>query len=252
MTADGIIAALDLPAGARVDRRVPKSLLIENGAPTAADKRRIAEGVEHLRWVAAIKPASVGVAAYRDDVREILEIAVLQVALRLSTHASRLMELLHRAIPYPVVAVADAEAGVLLSLAHKRWSQGEANRTVLDGAVVAVDWERDGASEHDVPFLAALALQRQPRANLLALYQGWVDTVTALLAARRTGTFAVDVSPEQRAARAGALPECERLEKEIARLYAEATRERQMARRVELNLEVKRMESRRAEMLARL
>ena len=44
MKAAELIAALDLP-GARVDRRVPKKLLVENGAPTAADKRRINEGI---------------------------------------------------------------------------------------------------------------------------------------------------------------------------------------------------------------
>ena len=38
MIVSDIIAALDLPSGARVVRRVPKMLLAEHGAPTAADK----------------------------------------------------------------------------------------------------------------------------------------------------------------------------------------------------------------------
>lgn len=38
MIVSDIIAALDLPPGAGVDRRVPKMLLAEHGAPTAADK----------------------------------------------------------------------------------------------------------------------------------------------------------------------------------------------------------------------
>ncbi len=36
-------------ASARVDQRVPKKLLVENGAPTAADKRSIKDGIEELR-----------------------------------------------------------------------------------------------------------------------------------------------------------------------------------------------------------
>ena len=76
------VAALALPAGAFVDRRVPKTLLIENGAPTAADKRRIREGVEEIRWLAALKPTTVGVAEYRDAAREYLEIAVLKLTFR--------------------------------------------------------------------------------------------------------------------------------------------------------------------------
>src|SRR3546814_7571382 len=57
MTADGsvraIVDALALPTGARVDARVPKKLLIEQGAPTSTDKRAIQEGVDELQWFAA-------------------------------------------------------------------------------------------------------------------------------------------------------------------------------------------------------
>jgi hypothetical protein len=70
MSAAAVIAALALPSEARVDRRVPKKLLVEQGAPTSADKRQIQEGIEELNWVAALKPSNIGVPAYRDDVRE--------------------------------------------------------------------------------------------------------------------------------------------------------------------------------------
>ena len=82
MTADPIIAALRLPVNARVDQRVPKKLLVENGAPTAADKRQINDGIEELLWLAALKPSTIGVPTYRDETREYLEIAVLSLTLR--------------------------------------------------------------------------------------------------------------------------------------------------------------------------
>lgn len=36
-----VVEALGLPRETRVDRRVPKKLLVEQGAPTTADKRVI-------------------------------------------------------------------------------------------------------------------------------------------------------------------------------------------------------------------
>ena len=71
MTSFDPLAALALPADAFVDRRVPKTLLIENGAPTAADKRRIREGIEDLRWLAALKPTTIGVAEYATPIANI-------------------------------------------------------------------------------------------------------------------------------------------------------------------------------------
>lgn len=43
----------------------------------------------------------VGIAEYRDAAREYLEIAVLKLVLRLTVRANRLIELVHRAVPYP-------------------------------------------------------------------------------------------------------------------------------------------------------
>jgi hypothetical protein len=75
------------------------------------------------------------------------------------------------------------------------------------------------------------------------LYQGWIDALLALQAARVTGTFAVPTTAEQAEHRREALQESARLDKEIARLRATAAKEKQMARRVDLNLELKRLEA---------
>jgi len=247
-----VIAALELPPGARVDRRVPKTLLVEHGAPTAADKRRINEGIEEVQWVATLKPTTIGVSVLRDDVREYLEIAVLSVALRADAKVGRLAELIHRAVPYPVFLLLTEGARLTLSLAHKRRSQGEAAATVLDGELVAATLMDSEPGGHQSSFRQALSLAHQPRADLYLLYQGWIDTLLALLAARVTGLFAVAASPDQAAARYHALRECARLDTAIDRLRATAAKEKQVPRQVALNLELKRAEAARAAALARL
>jgi hypothetical protein len=243
MKASLLLDALDLPASARVDKRVPKTLLLEHGAPTPADKRQINEGIEQLVWVAAIKPTTIGVAEYRDELQEVLEIAVLQLTLRATAKVGRLIELVHRAVPYPVLLIAEQGSTVGLSAAHKRWSQAEAGKTVLEGAVVTVEWDADLDNQRWPGFCDALALGQQPRINLQALYQGWIDTLLALQAARVTGAFALPTTAEQAEQRREALQESARLDKEIARLRATAAKEKQMARRVDLNLELKRLEA---------
>ena len=100
-----VIDALGIPPNALVEQRVPKKLLLEHGAPTAADKRQIQDGIEEIVWVAALKPTNIGVPAFEDVVRQYLEIAVLTVELRPAARPPRLIELIHRAIPYPLVLV---------------------------------------------------------------------------------------------------------------------------------------------------
>lgn len=97
----------------------------------------------------------------------------------------------------------------------------------------------DLAAEH--PFVQALALTHQPQANLLALYQGWLDCLTAWQAAQYTGKFTTTSTPAQAALRREALRTCRRLELESARLRALAAKEKQMAKQVDLNLALKRI-----------
>lgn len=252
MNAADLIAALALPASSHVERRVPKKLLLENGAPTAADKRHINDGIEELFWVAALKPTTIGVPEYRDAEREYLEIAVLRFTLRAGAKAARLVELVHRAVPYPLLLLTEHAGQVILSAAHKRWAQNEAEKTVLDGDVVAAEWENGSEAAHLAEFRKALALERQPHATLRALYQGWVDALIAFKAARLTGSFKPAADSEQATVRQESLRECARLETEIARLRAAAAKEKQMARRVQLNLELKRAEAAQAAARARL
>jgi hypothetical protein len=252
VTVSELVAALDLPPGARVDRRVPKTLLVEHGAPTAADKRRINEGIAEVHWVATLKPTTIGVPALRDEVREYLEIAVLSVTLRAEAKVERLAELIHRAVPYPVLLLVAEGARLTLSLAHKRWSQGEAGATVLDGEPVAATLMDSDPGGQQSSFHEALSLARQSRSDLYLLYQSWIDKVLALLAARVTGVFAVATSPDQAAMRREALREYARLDAEIARLRSVAAKEKQVPRQVALNLELKRAEASRAAALARL
>jgi hypothetical protein len=244
-----IIDALDLPSETGINRRVPKKLLVENGAPTAADKRQINEGIEELLWLAALKPTTIGVPEYRDDIREYLEIAVLSVVLRSPAKTRRLVELIHRAIPYPLLLVAAQSDNLTLSLAHKRWSQGDAGKMVLDDAVTLCDLVEHAATE---AFLNSLSLVVQPRSHLLDLYQGWINCLEAFQSAQITGRLAPSSSSETAAARREALAEYDHLVRQIANLRAQAEREPQINRRVDLNLEIKRLETELAESIKRM
>lgn len=256
MTVPELIAALAVPASCRVDQRVPKKMLIENGAPTTTDKRLLNDAIEEIQWIAALKPNTVGVPDYRDADREYLEVAVLSIATR-GAHAAvggegpaaaakpvntaRLAELVHRAVPYPLLLLLATPQGLFLSMAHKRWAQNEAGKVVLDGEVTTIEAPGDLTPTH--PFLQCLAMTRQPQATLMALYQGWLDCLTALQAARYTGTYNVIDDPAQAAARRVALRECQRLEQEAAHLRTQAGKQKQMAKKVDLNLALKRVQA---------
>ncbi len=264
ISVDDVVRALALPDRARVDQRVPKKMLAEHGAPTASDRRLLTDGIEELQWIAALKPGTVAIPEHRVDGREVLEVAVLSVQVR-ATHGKasqwlRLAELVHRAVPYPVLLIQTlipsaaatpddgrprSPAQLALSLAHKRASQNEAGKVVLDGELVRSELlgPNTGTASVAGPLLEAMALDRQPHQDLMALYQSWMDCLTAAEAARLTGNFRLPSGPTAAAAQREALRTCQRLEQEAARLRSQAAKERQIAKQVDLNLELQRLDA---------
>lgn len=255
MNGDSILEALKLPDSSRVDRRVPKKLIIERGLDSASDRRAITECVEQLVWLAALKPETIGVPTYRDDVRDYREIAVLRLTLRNGSKWSPIERIVHRSIPYPVLLITEDSSDrerVSLSAIHKRFSQAEHEVMIIEGDLVSVDWIQNtnlrtefSSSEDCVPqFVGAIALDRQSPESLLAVYDGFIDVITALKIARVAGRFTIPKSPAESGARRDALQELCSLERTVKQARKAAFRTTQMVRRIELNGNVQKMEAR--------
>lgn len=241
---DAITASLSLPASCRVDQRIPKKVLTEHGGATAADRRLLTAAIEEAHWLAVVKPGTAAIPVWRDEDREYLEVVVLSVVLRAS-HANagqtqRLTELVHRAIPYPVLLILVTPDGVALSLAHKRAALNESGKVVLDGEITS--FVLDASTSPPDPLLEVLPLSRQPQTHLRALYQGWIDCLLAAQAECVTGRFSMTSTSEQAERRRAGLREYQRLEQEAARLRTLAAKETQIARRVEHNLALQRVQ----------
>lgn len=252
-TSAAFIAALNLPLTCRVDQRIPKKMLIENGTNTSADKRLITDTVEECLWIAAIKPSALGLSAYRDDVREYLEIALLCLTLRVvptAVQLARLAELLHRAVPYPVLLLLQSPQSPPLlwaSVAHKRWAHNEADKMVLDGDVLLTPLTAQQppniAATISAAFHSALDWHAHALGSVLSLYEGWMACLVALETAHHTGIFQLKNDTQGLIEKRKQLQKINQLNADAARLRTRARQTKQLAEQVELNLALQRVQA---------
>lgn len=240
MTLDDVVDALRLPADCAVDVRVPKTQLQEHSDFSAPDRRLLQDGIDTLRWAAAIRPDAVGIPAYTapDGSRRIPELHVMTLRARTGTRLTRLEELLHRAVPYPIFLVSEQESGPRVSIALKRMSYARDGDVALDSVPVTASL---GGVTTPVgeDFLSALQLDRQPRSDLSTVYEGWLVCTVALSVAAVIGEFALAGTLGAAQTQLMALTESSRLETEINKLVAQIKREKQIPRRIELQDQIK-------------
>ena len=235
---DDLVAALDLPDTCRLNLRIPKKLLLENAVFSPADRKAISEGVVALFWLATLKPTTIGVPAYRESARDYQEIAVLHLSLRPQARIGRMVERVHRSVPYPVLLLTEQADCTQLSAVHIRRALQDPSRTVLDGKVVTVGSITDPDAPFLLDFRGSLALGNQRRMHMHQLYQSWIDALLALQTARILGNFSICATPERAREREEALREVARIGSMMTRLRSAARREKQIARQVQLNDEL--------------
>ena len=272
-SAPALVQALALPASAYVGQRIAKSLLMEQIASlpssTATDKRLVTHLLAELHWLAALKPSTCGLAAWQTDTHDYLEIAVLHAVLRTdprtdpptdsrttpsrqTSQSTRLLELIHRTIPYPVVLVvtyanggADTDADnstEQLSLAHKRLSLGKGSAMVLEQLTttktIAACASITGATAQFIQYMAFNNPANAPLRDLHARYNDWVGAVDALAAAEHTGQFTISPNAKAAASRRSAMQKHAELGQQLASLRAQARKASQLAQRATLNLKI--------------
>ncbi len=259
-TLDMAYAALNLPPEAWLDQRVPKKLFLEQLAiqpgTTAPDKKLVREELEEFRWLASLKPGTSGLASYSDETREYAEIAVLAVRSRTELKLDRLRQLIHRAVPYPVVLFLQTPQALSLSLAHKRKAlNSETGKPVLEELrSVALA----GKLSEDLLVSLALPSLNLPMQDMLTVYSQWMDHLVAFdsatLLGRLHGPVPFQVLPSAILAERHrvAQQELTRLQAEEAALRTRLHSETQLSRKVESNLALKQLQRRRLELVALL
>ena len=234
---DAVLTALALPAQALADQRIPKTLLLEHGTPTSADKRLIEASVAELRWNAALRPDTVAIPAHDTATHAYPEVQVMTLTRRAlkpdSAGATRLRELIHRAIPYPLLLLDADQESTWLSLAPKRRSQAQEGAVVLEHDLQAIPL---AASPFLAPLLAQLPPSVRPFADLRDLYAHWQAALLSWQIAAMTGQFRLYPQPDPLRQ---PVQDYARLERELTALRRAAGREKSLARRAELTLKAR-------------
>ena len=241
---DSLLDALQLPASCRLGARITKKMLLENAKTLPADRKAITNDVENVAWQYTLKPSTIAIVPYADDEREYDEIAVLEATLKSPKNASRIAEVIHRSIPYPLILGVCHDDRQLLSLAPKRFSRSEKGATVAE-EFASTGWMRlTSRTAIEAAFVDSIASWKLPQSNYFAFYSALVDRVVALRTACRTGEYHVVSGRALREARLRLLAEADVLEAQARECRVALTREGQFNRKVELNSMIKQIEER--------
>lgn len=230
---------LNIPDSCFIGNTIYKKLFYENADLSTSDKSLFSDTISKITWLYCLKPETINISVYKDEVREYPEVEVIEVLLHKDYKLKRIAEIIMRTIPYPMVLIFKLEGKVKFYVAHQRTNQSDSSKNTIE-EFIATDW-----LESDSALFDKLDIKQMRFANFYALYSDIVDAISIYNLSTIMPTDDNITGAEARELSA----KIEDIEQEITSLRAKLKKETQFNRKMELNIEIKRLEQNKNKLL---
>jgi hypothetical protein len=128
--------------------------------------------INKVIWLYCLKPETINIPAYKDEVREYPEIEVIEVLVHKDYKLDRIAEIIMRTIPYPMLLIFTLEDKRQFYVAHQRTSHSDSSKNAIE-EFIATDW-----LESDSALYAKLDIKQMRFTNFYTLYSDIVDVIS--------------------------------------------------------------------------
>lgn len=242
---EAFLNTLGVPDRCLLNKPLYKKMFLEHTELDVKDKKALKDNVEKIRWLYTLKPSTINIASYSDELREYSELAVLHVEINETKHAERIAHFINRAIPYPLIifftANQEGKEHFALCLADKRLNKSDKEKWVIEEQLLTQWLVLGECNDVNEAFLNSLQLTTLPFSNFWEIYQALIYRVISLKCAAITGRYHLAKDTDQSQQQRANLQQYQQIQLEIKKLRGQI-KQAAFNQQVELNTQIKKHE----------
>lgn len=261
---EALLDSLNVPNSCVLNKPLYKKMFQGHADLDAKDKKALKDDVDKIRWLYTLKPSTINIAPYSDDLRDYGELAFLVVELSNTQNSERIGQMINRAIPYPTVIFfvlsenKGAEANstpdvkesdkehanekLAICVADKRTNKADKEKWVIEQLMTSPWLKLSDVTDSGQEFLNSLTFNGLPHSNFWQFYQAIIARVQALQCAEISGRFHL-ASAEVTQQQADQLNRYRSIENDIKKLRTQI-KQAEFSQQVVLNTQIKQQEQR--------
>lgn len=225
--------SLNIPDSCKSGNTIFKKSFYENANLTTSDKKLFTDSINKITWVYSLKPETININPFKDDVRDYPEIEVIEVELLEDNGLKRIAEIVMKTIPYPMVIIFRLKDKIQFYVAHQRINQNDITKNTLE-EIISTEWMGE-----DSPLLSKLDISKVRFTNYFTLYSDIVDAIS-IYNVSNMADVDIEISGEE--ARLF-MSKIESLDKQISVLRYKSKKETQFNRNTEINIEINKLKN---------
>ena len=230
-----LVEKLDLPQRCLLGSTIFKKQFLNAGDLSYADKKLISKHIDKVIWQACLKPDTINIRPYKDEIREYREVEIIEVRLNEISRFQRVAEIIMRTIPYPILLQLTYQDHIMLVVGHSRTSLSDSSRNTIEEFLFTEWMNLNEMTELQAQFFKNIHSSKLSFSNFYRFYDDFTDQVILLNASKWTDCY-FEVKDAKEVKQVS--DSIASLEQKIEELRAMLRKETQFNRRVELNVEI--------------
>lgn len=242
---------MNVPIACEVGNTIFKKLFYENASMNNTDKDIFTNHIEKIIWKYSFKEENLNIKPYKTEELDYEEIAVIEVFLSDDSKYKRISEIIQKTVPYPLVLIFNIDDKILINTAHKRINRADISKNLVEDYIFSPWITLSNLRDNETQFLDSLEIMKFSFKNMYKFYHSFVEKINILNASFVTGDFD-NLKAKDLEEVSSLSNEIEILNKDIERLKLELKKEQHFNKKVDLNMKIKKIESKRNILIERL
>lgn len=238
----------DIPVKCELGNTVFKKFFYENAKLNRSDRDLFIQSIDKIKWEYCLKNETINIKPFKDDIREYSEVEILKIELKTPNKTKRIAEIVMRAIPYPMVLIFQYNNEIQLFTAHQRLNLSDNNKNTLE-ELIFTDWiNLEDLDEADEKLFESLNIKNLSFTNFYTFYKDIVDAVIKYNASKLIGEPVNEDADEVKSV----YDNLTLIDDKLESIKSKIRKETQFNRRLEMNMQIKELESKKDELVSKL
>src|SRR5690625_576922 len=222
------LESLNLPKETIYKQFIPKQQFYTHANFKQSEVNMFVEGIERITLYAQLTRDNTNIDVYKDEDRKYDEVSVFFVGLRKIENIDKIVSIIMESIPYPIIFIGKYGKQYNFYGAHQRDNKQDEQKIILDKIY------QTGFMKMDNSFINTINYRNLSKVNFYTLYNDFIQEIIQFNLASR--------NIKETENNEDLLSEIEKLEEEITLLKNKMQRENHFNKKMEFNMNIKRLE----------
>ena len=239
-----IYEKMNIPESCIVNSTIFKKLFYESGIMTTTDKELFKNSIEKIIWKYSFKEESLNIKAFKSEELDYEEVAFIEVSLIKENKYKRICEIIQRSIPYPLIIVLRIDEKVIFNIGYKRINKVDESKNAASDFIYSPWLDLNNLKNNEISFINSIDIMKFSFVNMYKFYCSFAEKINLLNASSVTGDYeSLKNKDIQEVNKINT--QIEDINNEIDKLKNEISREKNFNRKIDINIQIKKMELKR-------